>query len=102
MNKLMLFLKEKCSFLESKWCDWLMGVVVFLNPIAILPQLIIAFTAPTEKVAGISLTTFVLFAAIQAAIAGSAIRALNWKLFGSMTISFLQSITIVVVILIRV
>jgi hypothetical protein len=75
--------------------------VVFLNPVAMLPQLWTAFTAPPEQLAGIALSTFVLFATIQTAIALSAIQALNWKLFWSMTISFFQSIMIVVAVLLR-
>jgi len=101
MNNLMLALKRACPFIETKWCQILIGFVVFLNPIAMLPQLFTAFTAPAEQLAGIAVSTFMLFAAIQTAVALSAIRALDWKLFGSMAISFVQSITIVVAVLIR-
>lgn len=101
MNEMMLALKRRCTFLETRWCNALIGFVVFLNPIAMLPQLWMAFTAPSEQVAGIAVSTFVLFASIQAAVAGSAIKALDWKLFWSMAISFFQSLAIVAAVLVR-
>ncbi len=101
MNNFMISLKRACPFIETSWCQLLIGLVVFLNPIAMLPQLWTAFTAPAEQLTGIAVSTFVLFAAIQTAVALSAIKALDWKLFWSMTISFFQSIAIVVAVLVR-
>jgi len=101
MNGFMQSLKRVCSFIDTGWCQLLIGLVVFLNPIAMLPQLVTAFTAPSEQLAGIAVSTFVLFAAIQTAVALSAIKALDWKLFWSMTISFFQSLAIVAAVMVR-
>lgn len=101
MNSFMESLRRALPFIDTTWCQILIGLVVFLNPVAMLPQLWTAFTAPPEQLAGIAVSTFVLFAAIQTAVALSSIKALDWKLFWSMTISFFQSIAIVVAVLLR-
>lgn len=101
MKTLILKLKKNCSFLDSWWCNLLIGLVVFLNPIAMLPQVLVAFTGTTEQVTGISISTFLLFSAIQLAVATSAVKAVDWKLFCSMAISFFQSLIIVAVVIIR-
>jgi len=101
MNSLMLTLKEKFPFLEKAWCQWLIGLVVFLNPIAMIPQLVIAATGSVEQVHGISIFTYLIFVSIQLAVSASAIRALDWKLFGSMILSVVESLAIVLVVFIR-
>lgn len=101
MQEFMITLKAICPFLESTWCQWLIGIVVFLNPIAIIPQLFIAAKGEKKQIEGISIFTFLLFAAIQLAVASSAIIAIDWKLFSSMAISFLESVAIVLITLKR-
>lgn len=101
MRNFVLRLKERYSFLDSWWCNWLIGLVVFLNPIAMLPQVVVAFTGTPEQVSGISVSTFLLFAAIQLAVSASAVKSVDWKLFCSMGISFFQSLLIVVMVIIR-
>ncbi|MCI5108472.1 MAG: hypothetical protein MRY49_01330, partial [Candidatus Pacebacteria bacterium] len=80
-------------FLESKWFAVLYGLVVALNPLALLPQLISVII--TGKVEGLSLLMFLVFVSIQSAVALGAIKELNWKLFLSMFISALETSTIV-------
>jgi hypothetical protein len=101
MEHFMNALQERCQFLNSRWCNLAIGFVVFLNPFAILPQLIVAITASSEKVKGVSVSTYVLFAAIQLAIIASSIKGKDWKLFISMFVSLFLTIAIVVTVLIR-
>jgi len=74
-------------------------MIILLNPIAILPQLIKAITAPSVE--GLSISMFLLFALIQFAFVAVGIQKLDWRMVLGMGISFLQTITIIVIIIIR-
>lgn len=102
MGKFMWALKKKLGFLETPWGNFALGVMVFLNPVAMLPQLRIVILDPAEQVAGVSVGTFVLFLLIQTAVAASAVKAMDWKLFLSMVISLVLTLMIVVFVVIRV
>lgn len=93
MDGLMSSLKKRCTFLESRWFGWLYGMVVALNPLAMLPQLLEVLN--TRQVEGISVSMFMIFWLIQVTVALGAIRVLDWKLWLSMTISVLETSTIV-------
>lgn len=101
LEAMMGWLKIKLPFLENPWCQIAIGIIVFLNPVAMMPQVINVFTSSPKELAGISIFTFILFALIQIGVAGSAIRSGDWKLFGSMAISFVQSITVALVVFLR-
>ncbi len=84
---------------EAKWFVVLMSLIIFANPIAISPQVVIVFTA--ESVAGIAVFMWYIFAAIQLAFVFYGIKVKSASVFFSMLISFLESITIIVVVCIR-
>jgi len=92
-------LRTRLKFLNSKWFNWIVGMIILLNPIAILPQLIKAITAPSVE--GLSISMFLLFALIQFAFVAVGIQKLDWRMVLGMGISFLQTITIIVIIIIR-
>jgi len=92
MKRVMPYLRDRFPFLESSWFGWIYGLVVFLNPIAMLPQLWGVIT--TRNIEGLSLTMFVIFWSIQTAVALGAIKTLDWKLFLSMFISVIETATI--------
>lgn len=97
MDGLMLSFKKRCSFLESRWFGLLYGMIVGLNPLAMLPQLLGLLI--TRQVEGVSVSMFVIFWLIQTAVALGAIRVLDWKLWLSMTISVLETSTIISVVI---
>lgn len=72
---------------------------MFLNPIAILPQLIKAVTAPSVE--GISVLMFFVFAIIQLAFVAIGIQKLDWRMFVSMSISFLETVAIIIIVIFR-
>jgi len=87
------------NFLEYKFIKKIIGGVIFLNPVAQLPQLWLVLTAP--NIEGISLFMFVIFACIQIAVMLEGIRVRSAPMFWSMLISVIESITIITAILIR-
>lgn len=86
-------------FLDHKLFKIIVGALMFLNPVAIAPQVWAAFTAPS--VDGISITMWVIFAPIQAAVTLEGIRVRSVPMFWSMLISMLQSMSVIVVVLVR-
>lgn len=97
MGAVMIYLKEVLTFLEAGWWAILYGVIVFMNPVAMLPQLFSVLT--TRKIEGLSLSMFLIFVSIQTAVALGAIRALDWSLFVSMTVSAVETSVIVVMVI---
>ena len=87
------------GFLEHKFFKTVIGALIFLNPVALMPQLWVVFTSPSVE--GISLAMWFIFALIQAAVTLEGIRARSAPMFWSMLISMFQSITIVAVVLVR-
>jgi len=87
------------GFLERKFFKAVVAGLIFVNPVALAPQVWTAFTAPSVE--GISLTMWVIFAAIQTAVIFEGIRVRSAPMFWSMLISVFQSITIIVVVLAR-
>lgn len=101
MGNFMWALKKRMGFLDTPLGNFVLGVVVFLNPVAMLPQLKIAVLAPAEQLAGVSVGTFILFVFIQVAVASSAVKAMDWKLFFSMAISAVLTLAIVFFVVVR-
>lgn len=87
------------SFLEHKFFKTVIGFIIFMNPLAIAPQLYSAATAPTVE--GVAVSTWIVFAAIQIAAALEGVRVRSFSMFGSMGISFFMSIAIILLVLIR-
>jgi len=92
-------LKSHLKFLDYKWFDWLVGATMFLNPIALLPQLVKVITTPSVE--GLSVSSFLLFAVIQIAFVAVGIQKLDWRMFLSMGISFMETMSIVVIIIVK-
>jgi len=87
------------GFLERKFFKTAVGAVIFLSPVAQALQVWTALTAPSVE--GISLTMWIIFAAIQTAVIFEGIRVRSVPMFWSMLISVFQSITIAITVLVR-
>jgi hypothetical protein len=93
-------LNGKCrGFLERKFFKTAVAGLIFMNPVALVPQVWAALATPSVE--GISLTTWVIFAFIQTAVIFEGIRVRSAPMFWSMLISVFQSITIIVTVLAR-
>jgi len=68
-------LHQRLPMIDTAWFKFIAGIIVLLNPVAMLPQLVRAFTAPPQELLGVSVSMFCIFAAIQTAVVASAIRA---------------------------
>ncbi len=84
---------------EANWFKKLTDITIFLNPIAILPQVKEVFTA--SSVEGISIGMWLMFVAIQATFVFIGIKTKSASMFYSMLISLSASLTIITVVLIR-
>lgn len=84
---------------ESRLFQAIIAVTVFLNPVAIFPQMIAAITAP--DISGISIGMWIVFIAIQLAFVLQGVRTKSPAVFYSMLLSLIESTTIIVVVLIR-
>lgn len=87
------------GFLEQRFFKAVVAGLIFMNPVALAPQVWTAFATPSVE--GISLTMWVIIAFIQTAAIFEGIRVRSAPMFWSMLISVLESITIVVVVLAR-
>ncbi|MEI6480569.1 MAG: hypothetical protein WCO12_03570 [bacterium] len=85
--------------MESHWFNLLMSLLIFANPLAILPQTVSVFRS--ASVAGVSTQMWFIFAAIQAAFVFQGIKTKNFTIFVSMLISLIESITIIVVVYLK-
>jgi len=100
MNAIVDSLNKKIGgLLDHAFFKTVIGALIFMNPVALAPQVLMAFTAPSVE--GISLTMWVIFAAIQTAVIFEGIRVRSAPMFWSMLISVFQSITIIIVVLAR-
>jgi len=85
--------------LETTQFNWVFGILMAINPVALAPQAWIAITAPSVE--GISLMTMVLFMVIQLGVALQAVRTKTTSMFLSMLVSAVLSLTIIVAVLVR-
>ncbi|MFW0862741.1 MAG: hypothetical protein ACKKL6_04130 [Candidatus Komeilibacteria bacterium] len=84
---------------EANWFKRVMDVTVFLNPVAIAPQIWSAFTAPSVE--GISVGMWLIFAGIQLAFVFQGIKHKSASMFLSMLLSLMETSTIIAVVLVR-
>ena len=100
MNEFMVWLYARCKpLVEARWFEVVISCVIFMNPLAILPQTIAVFTAPS--VTGISVPMWFVFAGLQTAFTLYGIKMKDFSIFASMLASFIQSITIIIVVSFR-
>jgi uncharacterized protein with PQ loop repeat len=84
---------------EAKWFKIVMTLIIFLNPLAILPQLIAVLTSPS--VDGVAVNMWYMFTAIQTAFVFHGIQTKSPSVFFSMLISLSESIIIIVTVYVR-
>ena len=84
---------------ETRSFQTIMTLVVFLNPLAIFPQLLKVLTAPSVE--GITVAMWYVFAMIQIAFIFHGIKTRSASIFFSMSISLLESMTIIATVYIR-
>jgi hypothetical protein len=100
MNRFMDFLHTRMKpLVETHWFEVIMSLIIFANPVAIAPQVLMAFTAPSVE--GIAVPMWFIFAAIQAAFVFHGIKTRSASVFLSMLMSFLESIAIIAAVYIR-
>ena len=100
MNRLMEFLYERFKpVVETPWFETVMTLVVFLNPLAIFPQLLTVLTAPS--VTGVTVTMWYVFAVIQIAFIFHGIKTKSASIFFSMLLSLAENIAIISIVYIR-
>lgn len=87
------------GFLEHKSFKTAIASLIFMNPMALAPQLWTVLTAPSIE--GVSLTMWIIFATIQTALVLEGIRVRSVPMFWSMFISACLSATIIITVLIR-
>jgi len=85
--------------LEQKWFDPLCSLVIFVNPIALFPQVVAAFT--TAHPEEIVVLTWGVISCIQLAIVLQSLKTRTANLFFSMLLCLIETTTIVVVVCIR-
>ena len=77
------------------------GLVVFMNPFAVIPQLVSSIRSEPKELRGVSISMFVLFWLRQSAITLGAIKIEDFALFTSMAISGIITLSVIMVTLIR-
>ncbi|MFW0838114.1 MAG: hypothetical protein ACKKL5_03885 [Candidatus Komeilibacteria bacterium] len=87
------------GLVEANWFTRVMDITVFLNPIAIAPQLWSVFTAPSVE--GVSAGMWFIFAGIQLAFVFQGIKHKSASMFLSMLISLIETSTIIITVLVR-
>lgn len=87
------------GFLENRIFKTIINFIIYLNPVALAPQVWSIFTAPS--IAGVSLFMWFAFAAIQTAMLMEGIRVKSVVMFWSMFISLCESIAIIVAVILR-
>lgn len=94
------FLYEKVKpVVDTRLFEVIMTFAVFLNPLAIFPQLIDVLTLPSLN--GVNVTMFYVFAVIQIAFVFHGIKTRSASIFFSMLISLIESITIITTVYVR-
>lgn len=97
----MEWLQAHLVFLQSEWFNYFYGLIVFLNPIAIAPQILSSFRAKPEELRGVSISMFIIFLTIQLTVSLGAIRYGDLSLFISMLISAVITLTVIMVTVIK-
>lgn len=95
------WLQTQLPFLQTEWFSALYGLVLFLNPFAIVSQLISSVRSKPEELHAVSVLMFVIFLVIQSAIALGAIKSFDIILFGSMSISALVTLAVIIITVVR-
>lgn len=97
---MMDWLYNKLSWLvETDWFKWVVSILILLNPIALAPQVWTTMTAPSVE--GVSILMWLIFLGIQTALAFNGIRTKDKAVFVSMFLSVLESLTIIIVVLVK-
>ena len=100
MDRFMDFLYAKTKpIVEAHWFEMVMTLVVFLNPLAIFPQLFTVLTAPSVQ--GVTVSMWYVFAVIQTAFVFHGIKMRSASIFFSMLISLLENIAIITTVYVR-
>jgi len=86
-------------YLDTRYFKWTFGLLVFINPLALLPQIWTILTA--DSVAGVSMAMMTIFLAIQVIVALEGIRIKRWEFFLPMFLSAIESIFIIMVVIVR-
>jgi hypothetical protein len=87
------------NLLERRFFKTIIGFIIFLNPLAVAPQVYAAVATPSIE--GVSLSTWGLFAVIQLALLLEGVRVRSKSMFWSMLISLFSSLTIIIAVLVR-
>jgi len=85
--------------LESKAFSRIFNILIYINPVALAPQVWVALTAQSTE--GISIGMLTIFIAIQVVVSLQGIRIKSTSMFLSMAISAVLSATIIAIVLIR-
>ena len=85
--------------ISNKWFDKLIGTLLFLNPLALIPQVVMVMKS--SSVSGVSIPMWILFAAIQTAMTLHGIKVKSASMFVAMLVSLIESLTIIVVVMIK-
>ena len=100
MSKLMDFLEQWFKpIIENRWFELLSGVLLFMNPVALFPATLSAFT--TNHPEEIVVSTWLMISFIQMAIGLQGIKMKSQSLFFSMALCQIETVTIAIVALIR-
>ena len=95
------WLQQNLPFLNTEWFGFVYGLVVFANPVALIPQLVGAVRSEPKELKGVSVFMFFVFFAIQTMVSLGGIKAHDMALFLSMAISVLETMAIIVIVLVR-
>lgn len=85
--------------ISNKWFDKLIGTLLFLNPVALFPQVVMVIKSQT--VSGVSIPMWIIFAAIQTAMTLHGIKVKSASMFVAMLVSLIESLTIIAVVIIK-
>ena len=86
-------------FVNHRWFDKLIGILLFLNPIALFPQVLAVIKSPT--VSGVSIEMWSLSAVLQTVMILHSIKTKSASLFVVMVVSLIESLTIVTMVIIK-
>lgn len=84
---------------EARWFEVVMTFIVFLNPLAIFPQLLTVLTVPS--VTDVTVIPWIVFTVIQIAFIFHGIKTKSASIFFSMIISLLENIAIITTVCVR-
>ena len=99
--ELVVWLQQELSFLNGETFILIYSWVIYINPMAILPQLRDSSFKEPKKLLGVSVPMFFIFLIIQVTIALGAIRISDTNLFVSMSLSAILTSLVIIVTLYR-